>query len=161
MVTMLIVLFILEFVNSILKTLRNILVVKGGKFASGMISALSIGLGTVLVKQIASIDGVGATVAVSVSANFLGSITAKFILEKFTKEKLWKVSMSLPYEELESVTDELYAEDISYIDYPVNNGYNMVEAFSNNKEDSAKIRKIINSKEFHIKYNVQEVANSL
>lgn len=150
--------FICSLVNVMLSTVKSILTVKASKGVATLINAITYGFYVVVVKQIASAD-LGMTVAVTIITNIIGVYTSIWLLEKFKKDNLWKISVTTDrfgiVDELEKAGIAHYWQEVKY----KGGNYIVVEIFSHNQQESVTIKECL--KGFDVKYNITEVNKSL
>lgn len=91
-------------INVTLSTIRAIVTIKGGKWASATMNALCYGFYPLIVMLTAK-DTVSivANMAITAIANFVCVWVIKLIEEKGRKDKMWKVEMAIPCEEKDLV----------------------------------------------------------
>jgi len=115
MFTNLLLLFILlNFLNVITQTAKSIATIKCGKWGASIVNALAYGLYTiVIVYTMCELDLWVKVLVVSFS-NLAGVYVVKFFEEKFTKEKLWLVKMTIPKASFEITKATLKENNIPY-----------------------------------------------
>lgn len=146
--------------NVVLNTIKSIVTVKGSTTAAAIINAVTFGFYTVVVKQIADFD-LAVTVPVTVIANLLGVYLAKFILNLFKKDKLWRISCTIPEKKhvnMGIITKKLLEYNIEYTSIPYNGG-EILDIFSKTQGESTLIKEIITTN--NIKYTIYEIEKSL
>lgn len=89
---MLILFIVCSFINVILNTLKSILTVKAGKHTAAMINAITFGFYTIVVKQLTSFP-LMISVPVTMAMNLAGVYASMWILDKFKKDKVWKITV--------------------------------------------------------------------
>lgn len=146
-------------INVVLSTLKSVITVKGGKVVASVVNAISYGFNTIVIKSISDVE-LWIAILVTVCANLVGVYIALSIIKKFEKEKLWKITVSVASEDFESLKQDLHTEHLHYIKYETNyDKYKVLDIFSNNKEESKKIKKLIAS--YKVKYTITENQGSL
>ncbi len=140
----------------ILYTLRSITLIKCSTFVSALITALAFGVNTIAIKLTAQAT-LFMSVPLTILANFIGVYIAKWIIKTFTKDKLWRISCSVPFKknvDTGSITNKLLEYNIEYNLIPYNGG-NIIDIFSKSQGESVLIKEIITLN--NIKYTVQEI----
>lgn len=146
-------------INVILSTLKSVITVKGGKLVASIVNAISYGFNTIVIKSISDVE-LWIAIVVTVAANLVGVYIALSIIKKFEKEKLWKITVSVASEDFDDLKKDLHTEGLHYIKYETNyDKYKVLDIFSNNKEESKKIKKLI--ARYKVKYTITENQGSL
>ena len=80
-----------------------------------------------------------------------------WITEKLRKEQLWKITVTVPTENLQDFKQDLLANEIDFIAYETSwKEYKVVDIFSKHKSTSKVIKEIF--KHYNVKYTIS--ANS-
>lgn len=141
--------FLCQLVNVILSTIKNVVTIKGTKIVASIFSAINYGVNTIIIKTISDVE-LWVAVLVSVVCNLVGVYIGMWITEKMRKEQLWKITVTIPTENLQQFKEELLKNDIDFIAYETSwKDYKVVDVFSKHKTTSKVIKKIFNN------YNVQ------
>ena len=149
--------------NVVLSTIKSILTIKGSTLQAATANAITFGFYTFIVKQIADVDLI-LSIPLTMIANFLGVYIAMFLVKKFSKDKVWRISCTVsPKRNLDSATFKDYFSkyNIEYNIIPLGtfaNGY-IVDIYSKNQTDSLIAKEII--KKYNIKYHIIECEKSL
>lgn len=155
----LLLLFIIaNLLNVSLSTAKSIITIKCGALLSAIVSALYYGFYTwVLVLTMCDL-GLYQKMLVVGLCNLIGVYVVKYIEEKIKKEKLWKVEISIPETEKNSLHYELELVNIPH-NYIENIGkYTIFNVYCYNKSQTATAKKIINQYK-GVKYFVSESKN--
>ena len=135
--------FVISLVNVMLSTVKSVLTVKATKGVATLINAISYGFYAVVVKQLASLD-LGATVTITILTNIIGVYISLWIVEKFKKDRLWKICLSTQHKEILEVLD------VNEIPFTIGKTksnfetYYSIEIYSKTQEVSMKIKNLIN-----------------
>ena len=141
-------------VNVILSTLKSVITIKGGRCIASITNAISYGFNTVVIKSIGDIE-LWIAILVSVFSNLIGVYIALTIIKKFEKERLWKITVTVPTESLKNFKTDLHEKDIAFIAYETSyEKYKVVDIFSHGKNESKIIKNTIS------KYNVKYTINA-
>lgn len=149
--------------NVVLNTIKSIVTVRGSTRVAAIMNAITFGFYTIVVKQISNYD-LSITVPITIVTNLLGVYFAKFILDLFKKDKLWRISCTIsPKKKLDSQTFRDYFDkyNIKYTLIPINDykdGY-LIDIFSYTQGESALIREIFIK--YEVNYTVIEIEKSL
>lgn len=146
--------------NVVLNTIKSIVTVKGSTFSAAMMNAIAFGFYTCIVKMISTVDLV-ISVPLTMLANIIGVYFAKWFLNLFKKDKLWRISCTIPAHKginLDAIIQKLNEYNIGYTLFDYNKG-NIIDIFSKSQGESTLIKEIID--ENKIKYTVYEIDKSL
>ena len=149
--------FICSLINVMLSTVKNIFTVKASKPVATGINAISYGFNTIVLKQLVGFDFI-TTVIITIITNIIGVYLSLVIIEKFKKECLWKISVTID----KDISNLLEKYNISYVYNIVkykNKEFYCYDIFSENKQDSTIIKQILT--EYKVKYNITEITKSL
>lgn len=145
------VFFLCSLVNVMLSTCKTVLTVKASKGAATLINACTYGFYAIVVKQLASFDLIY-TVSITIITNIIGVYASLWILEKFSKDKLWKIEVTIPTQYLESVDMELAEIPHSYI--YISDKHTLFNFYCSTQKESKEIKEIVNR--YNAKYFVAE-----
>ena len=154
------VFFILSLIIVILFTMKTVLTVKGGKVQAILINILTYSVYTVVIKLITEMN-LAVAVVVTIITNAIGVWIALIILKKLRKDKLWRISCTIPYGkgiDTADITDGLKKYNIEYTLVKYEGG-NIIDIFSKTQGESELIKEIINNK--NIRYTVLQVEKKL
>ncbi len=145
------VFFLCSLVNVMLSTCKTVLTVKASKGAATLINACTYGFYAIVVKQLASFDLIY-TVSITIITNIIGVYASLWILEKFSKDKLWKIEVTVPTDCLETIDMELVEIPHSYI--YLSEKHTLFNFYCATQKESAKVKEIVNR--YDAKYFVAE-----
>lgn len=146
-------------INVILSTLKSVITVKGGKVIASVANAIAYGFNTIVIKSITNID-LWVAVCVSVVCNLIGVYIALTITGKMEKERLWKITITVPTESLKDLKSDLKANEIPFIAYETSyEKYKVIDIFSKDKIESRKVRNLVNK--YNVKYTISANAGTL
>ncbi len=139
-------------INVILSTLKSVITIKGGRGIASVVNAISYGFNTIVIKGIAGVD-LWVAIVVTVIANLIGVYIGLTIVKKFEKERLWKITVTVPTESVHDFKHDLHEADIGFIFYETSyEKYKVVDIFSRDKKESRTVRSLINK--YHVKYTI-------
>lgn len=148
--------FLCQLVNVILSTIKSVVTIKGTKTVASIFSAVNYGVNTIIIKTIADVE-LWVAVLASVVCNLIGVYIGMWITEKMRKEQLWKITVTVPTENLSDFKKDLKDNDIDFIAYETSwKDYKVVDIFSKHKSTSKTIKDIF--KHYDVKYTIS--ANS-
>ena len=141
-------------VNVVLSTLKSVITVKGGRGIASITNAIAYGFNTICIKSISDVE-LWVAIVVTVLSNLVGVYIALTIVKKFEKERLWKVTVSIPTEKLKEFKADLKSASLGFIAYETSyEKYKVVDVFSRDKNESRVLRQLIN------KYNAKYTINA-
>lgn len=152
MIKLIIVFFAAQLVNVILSTLKSVITIKGGKNWAALINAIAYGFNTIVIKSLADIS-MEIAVIITIITNLIGVYIGLLIIEKFRKDQLWKITVTIATEQLKDFKKALKDADISFIAYETSyDKYKVVDIFSKHRADSKIVKQIFKS--FNVKYTI-------
>jgi len=145
------VFFICSLVNVMLSTCKTVLTVKAKKGTATLINACTYGFYAIVVKQLASFDLIY-TVTITIITNIIGVYASLWILEKFSKDKLWKIEMTVPTNCVEVIDKTLEHIPHNYI--KLSEKHTVFNFYCATQKESAEVKEIV--KHYNAKYFVAE-----
>ena len=124
-------------INVTLSTIRSICTIKCGKWLSAITNAICYGFYPLIVMLTAK-DTVSIVVNMIITAvaNFICVWFIKYIEEKSRKDKMWKVEMAIPSDELGIVKSMLERKNIPF-NYVEVGSWIMFNCYCNEQKDTA------------------------
>ena len=150
---LLVLFIILNIMNVIIQTAKSLVTVKCGKGVAAAINALAYGLYTIVVVYMMCDLPLFLKAFIIAMCNLIGVYIVKLIEEKSTRDKLWKVEMTVkPHyaKELMETLDTLRIP-YSYIDIEK---YILFNVYCETQKQSTVIKTIV--EKYHAKYFVAE-----
>ncbi len=148
-----------QLVNVILSTLKSVITIKGGKGLAAVSNAVAYGFNTIVIKVIADVD-MWVAVVISIVSNLVGVYFALWLTEKMRKDQLWKITVTVPAENFELLTQSLKESKISYISYETTwDKYRVLDVFSKDKKESKIVKNLFNI--YSAKYTILANVGSL
>ena len=139
-------------INVILSTLKSVITIKGGRVVASITNAIAYGFNTIVIKGIAGVE-LWIAIVVTVIANLVGVYISLTLIKKFEKERLWKITVTVPTENMHDFKHDLHEADIGFIAYETSyEKYKVVDVFSRDKKDSRVVRDLINK--YKVKYTI-------
>ena len=153
---------IITLINVILSTTKSVLTVRSTKGVATLINAIAYGFYAMVVKQMATVSTEMVVIA-TVGANLIGVYFSLWLLDKFKKDVLWKISVVPKVGNLKSIKRDLKACGLGFNEYSLSTKYGerfALDIFSESQAESKKIKEILelNGK---VKYHVLEIKNQL
>lgn len=157
-----IIFFIITLINVILSTIKSILTVKASRGIASLINAVSYGFYAMVVKQMATVS-LEIVVISTIICNLIGVNFSMWLLDKFKKDMLWKITVIPQNKFFENIRKELVENDLGFNEYPIVTKYGNqmgLDIFSNNQNDSKKVKEILD-RNGKIKYHILEISQNL
>lgn len=148
--------FVLNLINVILGTMRSILTVKSTPFVSMIINTVSYTFYSGIVKLVSGQDMIVVLVTTALT-NIIGVYIARFILDKAKKDKLWRITATIPNrKDCEEIISAL-SKKASVI-YK-GEGVELVDIYSKTQGESTVIKEVLAP--YKVKYSVVEIDKKL
>ena len=152
---LLLLFIILTACNVIVGTLKSLLTIKGTKFWAALINAVAYAFNTVAIIYTADEEiPMWFKILIVAAINFVGVYIVKYIEEKRTKEKLWKIECTILEEECKAFRSDLKAYAIQHTFIEGVGQYAIFNIYAETKEQSTKVKNIL--KHYKVKYFVSE-----
>ncbi len=150
--------FVLNLINVVLGTMRSILTVKSTPFVSMVINTVSYTFYSGIVKLVSGQDMVVVLITTALT-NIIGVYIARFILDKCRKDKLWRITATIP-NSIDSgmITEKLKTKDIKSVVY-VGEGVKLIDIYSKTQGESIVVKEILEP--LKVKYSVVEIDKTL
>ena len=149
---LLIFFIVLSLVNVILQTVKSILTINGTKFIAAIANAVAFGLYTVVVIYTVCDLPLWVKVVITAATNFVGVYISKWVVDIFTKDKLWKVEVTIPKRYFESVDFDLAKIPHSIIQ--IDDKYTLFNFYCATQKESLKVKNICS--QYKAKFFVSE-----
>lgn len=153
---MLVLFFIVSLTNVMLQTTKTILTVKSTRLAAALINAIAFGFYTIVIRLITDVPLVWSA-SLTVVANLFGVYLSLCLLDKFKKDKLWKITITCNLKDSLPITNELLHYKIGYTLANVFYGeeiLNELNIYSKNQKESQIVKEILEN--FKIKHHITE-----
>lgn len=138
-----IIFLICSLINVILQTLIKLFAIRLGRTANIFANAIGYGFYTVIVKQISGYD-LPMTIFVTVIANIIGVWVSYIIMDKISKDRLWKIEGAVKINNSAGVNKKLDINEISY-NRTVIDDYYIYNCYCKTQAESKKVIDIIRS----------------
>ena len=158
--TQIIVAFLIaQFINVVLSTLKSVMTIKGGKNVAAIMNAVAYGFNTVVIKSLVQVD-LFVALSITMVTNLIGVYFGLTLVEKLRKDQLWKITATVPTQQLKDFKKDLLQKDISFITYETKwDAYKVVDIFSSRREESKTIKEIFKS--YKVKYTINTSSATL
>ena len=157
-----IIFFIITLINVILSTIKSILTVKASRGIASLINAISYGFYAMVVKQMATVS-LEIVIISTVICNLIGVNFSMWLLDKFKKDVLWKITVIPQTKFFENIRAELVLNNLGFNEYPIITKYGnqmAFDIFSNNQNESKNVKEILN-RNGKMKYHILEISQNL
>lgn len=157
-----IIFFIITFINVLLSTTKSILTVKSSRGVAALINAISYGFYAMVVKQMANVSTEIVIIA-TVICNLIGVYFSMWLLDKFKKAVLWKITVIPEIENFGTIRKELIENNLGFNEYPIITKYGDqmgLDIFSKDQKESKRIKEILNNGG-KVKYHILEIGKQL
>ena len=156
---LLILFIVLTILNVISGAIKSIVTIKGGKLAAASINAIAYAINTLAVFYTADDElSLLPKILIVAITNFIGVYIVKFVEEKKTKDKLWKIECTLTSQLSETIEKLLTDNKISHKSFEgIDDGVNQCTVFSiyaKTREQSKKVKELL--KNYKVKYFIVE-----
>lgn len=139
-----VIFIILNLINVVLQTLKSILTIKSTPNVASLINAMTFGFYVIVIKELANFDMV-TTVIITIIANLIGVQIATFLVSKFTKDQLWKITVvSDNIFDTEYIKNKLQSADIGFVAISVNGNGTVIDIYSYDHLQTETIQTILN-----------------
>lgn len=130
---------ILNVINVLVQTAKSIITIKGTKLQASLINAAAFGFYTIVVVYMVSDIPLLSKVLVVGITNFFGVYVVKWIEEKRTKDRLWKIEFTAHIEELQLIKCALEKENVSF-SYITTEKYAIFNTYCATQADTAAVK---------------------
>lgn len=152
MIQSIIIFFICSTVNVILNTVKTIVMYRQEKISSALVNAVTYGFYVVIVVMMAGEMNLYLKIILTMVSNFVGVWISMVIMDKFKRDKLWKIEVTIPIRYQDEIEIEL--SEISHSRIRIDNKYNLYNFYCVSQNDSIAIKKAI--EKYDAKYFVSE-----
>lgn len=161
MTNLLLLYILLTVTNVMLQTIKSLCTIKCGKLVASIVNAVAYGL-YIYVMFYTCADGIPlwGKALITALANLVGVYVSTSIFNKiFTKENLWRVEVTVPHKEGDTLNAKLTECDMSYSLVPLSNdAYSSFIVYCKDKKDSKALKEIL---PVTAKYNITETTKAL
>lgn len=146
---------ILTACNVVVGTLKSLITIKGTKFWAAFINAVAYAFNTVAIFYTADEEiPMWFKIIIVAAINFVGVFIVKYIEEKRTKEKLWKIECTVLEEHRRALRQELKDAGIYHRFIEDVGKYVIFNIYAETKEQSSAVKKLL--KNYDARYFVSE-----
>lgn len=144
----------LQFINVIISTIKSVLTVNGSKITASLINAIAYTFYVVVVKMLSD-QSFTVVIIVTFTTNIIGVYIAKWLVDKFGKERLWVIIATIKEEYREDIEVLLRHEKIGYTLIRAEHERYLCHIFAYSKDETKLATSILNKYE-NVLYNITE-----
>lgn len=150
----LITFLVLSIINVIFSTVRVLTTVKSGKTLASIISGGYFAFYNVMLIYTVADFSLWMKCLITFVCNVIGVWLVKSIEEKMRKDKLWKVEVTVPNEEVERLLTDCEQNKIEHFNYWDAYEYKVFNFYCKTQKDSHNVRELLTN--YNVKYFVTE-----
>lgn len=154
MVKFIIIFTICSLINVMLNTAKTIIMYKNDRLSSALINAITFGFYTVVVVLMAGDMNLWLKVGITAITNFVGVWISMEILDRFRKDKLWKIEFTVKKEQQEKIENSYPLNKVPHSHIEIDNNYTLFNFYCENKKQTAFVKTIVD--QFGAKYFISE-----
>lgn len=145
---------ILSTINVVFSTIRSITTIKSGKAVASLISGGYFAFYNVMLIYTVADFPMWEKCVITFVCNVLGVWVVKWIEEKMRKDKLWKVEVTVPNEEVERLLSDCLYMNIEHYNYIDAYQYKVFNFYCATQKESMMVKELL--KNYKVKYFVTE-----
>lgn len=156
-----IVFFIVNLINVILSTMKSVLTIKSTRVIASLINAISYGFYALIIKSMNNYE-IEMVVIITVLANLIGVYFSMWIMEKYKKDKLWKITIVSDNDNYNFIEYMLVYNELAYNKYLQTTNYGktiLFDVFTQTKNESKIIKELLEP--LNVKYHYTKVGSQL
>lgn len=145
---------ILSTINVVFSTIRSITTIKSGKAVASLISGGYFAFYNIMLIYTVADFPMWEKCVITFVCNVLGVWVVKWIEEKMRKDKLWKVEVTVPNEEVERLLSDCLYMNIEHYNYIDAYQYKVFNFYCATQKESMMVKELL--KNYKVKYFVTE-----
>ena len=150
----LLVFLFLSIINVIFSTVRSITTIKSGKVIASLVSGGYFAFYNIMLIYTVADFPMWVKCAITFACNLVGVWFVKWLEEKMRKDKLWKVEVTVPNEQVEQLLIDCNYYKIEHFSYWDAYKYTVFKFYCATQKESANVRDLLKS--YDVKYFVTE-----
>ena len=151
---LLITFIILSIINVIFSTIRSILTIKSGKNIASLVNGGYFAFYNIMLIYTVADFPMWEKCLITFICNVIGVWMVKYVEEKMRKDKLWKVEITIPNKQVESLLADCLYMNIEHYSYWDAYNYKVFNFYCATQKESAEVRELL--KNYNVKYFVTE-----
>ena len=144
---------ITQIINVVIGTFKSVLTIKGTKVSAAFVNGLSYAVNALVIKKITGISNEFIVITLTFITNFVGVYVSLWIMDKIKKDKLWVITLVISEQDSTVFEVDLINESLKFSKLNYTGDTRAYMVFSNNKEESARVNKLI-KKYNNVQYTV-------
>ena len=153
--TFLITFIILSIINVVFSTIRSITTIKSGKTVASLISGGYFAFYNIMLIYTVADFPMWEKCLITFICNVVGVWVVKFVEERMTKDKLWRIELTVRNSQLKNIINFLNSTKIPYSTIEeVTNKYTILNVYCATQKESLSIKELVTK--FNVKYFVSE-----
>ena len=152
---LLIIFIVLSIINVVLNTIKSIVTVKGGVWIPALVNGLTFFAYTYVLIYTQCDLNMHLKAVITGLINVVGVAIVKYFETKMTKDKLWKVEVTVPRQYAPNVHREL--QYIPHNSIFIDSKYILFNIYCESQKESTSVKEIVNK--YNAKYFVSESKN--
>ena len=150
----LLIFLFLSIINVIFSTVRSITTIKSGKVIASLVSGGYYAFYNIMLIYTVANFPMWEKCLITFICNLIGVWFVKWVEEKMRKDKLWKVEVTVPNEQVESLLADCLYMNIEHYSYWDAYKYKVFNFYCATQKESAEVRELL--KNYNVKYFVTE-----
>ncbi len=150
----LLVFLFLSIINVIFSTIRSITTIKSGKVIASLVSGGYYAFYNIMLIYTVADFPMWEKCLITFICNLIGVWFVKWVEEKMRKDKLWKVEVTVPNEQVENLLADCLYMNIEHYSYWDAYKYKVFNFYCATQKESAGVRELL--KNYNVKYFVTE-----
>ena len=153
--TFLITFIALSIINVVFSTIRSITTIKSGKTVASLISGGYFAFYNIMLIYTVADFPMWEKCLITFVCNVVGVWVVKFVEERMTKDKLWRIELTVRNSQLKNIINFLNSTKIPYSTIEeVTNKYIILNVYCATQKESLSIKELVTK--FNVKYFVSE-----
>lgn len=151
---LLVTFIILSIINVVFSTIRSITTIKSGKTIASLISGGYFAFYNIMLIYTVADFPMWEKCLITFVCNVIGVWIVKYIEERLRKDKLWKVEVTVPNDQVESLLTDCCYMNIEHFSYWDAYQYKVFNFYCATQKESAIVKKLLEN--YKVKYFVTE-----
>lgn len=151
---LLVTFIILSIINVVFSTIRTILTIKSGKNLASLVNGGYFAFYNIMLIYTVADFPMWEKCLITFICNLIGVWIVKYVEEKLRKDKLWKVEVTVPNEEVETLLADCLYMNIEHYNYWDAYQYKVFNFYCATQKESAIVKQLLNNHK--VKYFVTE-----
>ena len=145
---------VLSIINVVFSTIRTIVTIKGGKIVASLTSGGYFAFYNVMLIYTVADFPMWEKCLITFFCNVIGVWFVKWLEEKMRKDKLWRVEVTVPNNQIENLLMDCKYMNIEHFSYWDAYEYTVINFYCATQKESAMVKELL--KNYNVKYFVTE-----